>query len=74
MLTKKINKKQVVEYLLKKYPKNTMSLLIGLMIGALNKVWPWRNNVNETYSDLQMISVLPQNYNGGDPDLNKAVA
>ena len=61
-------------FLLKKYPKNTMSLLIGLMIGALNKVWPWRNNVNETYSDLQMLSVLPQNYNGGDPELNKAVA
>ena len=50
-----------------------MSFLIGLMIGALNKVWPWRNNVSETYSDLQMLSVLPQNYNGGDPELNKAV-
>ena len=50
-----------------------MSLLIGLMIGALNKVWPWRNNVSETYSDLQMLSVLPQNYNGDDPELSKAV-
>ena len=59
-------------FLLKKYPKHTMSFLIGLMIGALNKVWPWRNNISENYSDLQMLSVLPQNYNGDDPELSKA--
>ena len=63
---------QISYFSFKKVSKITMSFLIGLMIGALNKVWPWRNNISENYSDLQMLSVLPQNYNGDDPELSKA--
>ena len=52
-----------------------MSFLIGLMIGSLNKIWPWQNitNKNNSIIDHQMIPVFPQNYNGGDPEMNKAI-
>ena len=53
-----------------------MSFLIGMMMGSLNKIWPWQNvaNKNNTIKDLQMVPVFPQNYNGDDPEITKAIA
>jgi len=34
---------RVLSWLFKNYRNLTMSLLTGFLIGALNKVWPWRN-------------------------------
>ena len=63
-------------FILENYRRYTMSFLIGLMIGSLNKIWPWQNitNKNNSIIDHQMIPVFPQNYNGGDPEMNKAIA
>ena len=63
-------------FILENYRRYTMSFLIGLMIGSLNKIWPWQNITmkNNSIIDHQMIPVFPQNYNGGDPEMNKAIA
>ena len=63
-------------FIFENYRRYTMSFLIGLMIGSLNKIWPWQNitKKNNSIIDHQMIPVFPQNYNGGDPEMNKAIA
>jgi len=40
----------VLNWLLKKYHDLAIALLTGFMIGALNKVWPWKQTL-ETYLD-----------------------
>ena len=62
-------------FIFENYRRYTMSFLIGLMIGSLNKIWPWQNitKKNNSIIDHQMIPVFPQNYNGGDPEMNKAI-
>jgi len=34
---------RVLSWLFKNYKNTTMAVLTGFLIGALNKVWPWRN-------------------------------
>ena len=67
--------KKFLTFILENYRRYTMSFLIGLMIGSLNKIWPWQNitKKNNSIIDHQMIPVFPQNYNGGDPEMNKAI-
>lgn len=36
---------QILGYLFKKYHDMTVAVLIGLMIGSLRKVWPWKMDV-----------------------------
>lgn len=36
---------RLLSWLLKKYFNMTITFLIGIMIGSLNKVWPWKINV-----------------------------
>ena len=66
---------KLLTFLLDNYRNYVMSLLIGLMKGSLNKIWPWQNitKKNNSIIDHQMIPVFPQNYNGGDPEMNKAI-
>lgn len=40
----------VLSWLLKRYHDLTVALLMGFMIGSLNKVWPWKQTL-ETYLD-----------------------
>ena len=40
----------VLSWLLRRYHDVTISLLMGFMVGSLNKVWPWKEVV-ETYTD-----------------------
>lgn len=63
-----------LSWLFKKYPKNTLATLIGLMIGALHKVWPWQNTlVDGVASNADMtVAVFPLDY-AGEPEILKAV-
>jgi len=36
---------QILGWLLKKYHDLTMAILIGLMLGSLRKIWPWKETV-----------------------------
>lgn len=58
----------VLSWLLKKFHNITVAVLVGFMIGALNKVWPWKE-VTETFTDrhgeiqpLVEANVLPGTY------------
>ncbi len=59
---------RVISWLFKKYHNITVGVLSGFMIGALNKVWPWKETI-ETYVDrhnvvkpLYEINVMPNEY------------
>ncbi|RLB22800.1 MAG: DUF368 domain-containing protein [Deltaproteobacteria bacterium] len=41
---------QILGWLLKKYHDLTMAILIGLMLGSLRKIWPWKETIT-TYID-----------------------
>lgn len=59
---------RVISWLFKKYHNITVGVLSGFMIGALNKVWPWKETI-ETYLDrhnevkpLYEVNILPNEY------------
>ncbi|QWG04011.1 DUF368 domain-containing protein [Flammeovirga yaeyamensis] len=61
---------RILSFLLKKYHDFTIALLSGVMIGSLNKVWPWKQ-ILKTYVDrhgetkpLIEKSILPQHFEG----------
>ena len=56
------------------HPKQIMAVLIGLMIGALHKLWPWQNEVKSSVSSIEKtIAVLPSFYQGDAPQVLKAI-
>ncbi|RXG16293.1 putative membrane protein [Leeuwenhoekiella aestuarii] len=65
---------KVLTYLFKNYQNLTLALLTGFMIGALNKVWPWKEVLSfRTNSEGHQVpllekSILPQNFDG-DPKI-----
>ena len=52
-----------------------MAVLIGLMIGALHKVWPWQKEIIIDSSNIieKNIAVFPSSFEGGDPQIIKAL-
>lgn len=69
---------KVVAWILRQHWDIAVSLLMGFMIGSLNKVWPWKE-VLKTHLDrhgnekpLLEKSILPETYAnlGGDPQLS----
>jgi putative membrane protein len=47
---------QVLSWLLKRYHDMTIALLVGLMVGSLRKIWPWKVTL-ETILDRHGIEV-----------------
>ena len=61
-------------WLLERHPKQIMAVLIGLMIGALHKVWPWQNEISSASSTIEnTAAVFPNAYLTGDPQILKAL-
>ncbi len=61
----------VLKKLIENNNDKTMSILIGLMIGSIQKIWPWQELVNLNRGDNNFYyskPVLPQNYEG-DPQI-----
>lgn len=60
----------ILTWLFNNYRNTTLAVLTGFMIGALNKVWPWKEvlswrlNSNGERVPLLEKSVLPQNFEG----------
>ena len=50
-----------LSWLLNHYPQRSIAVLVGLMIGALHKVWPWQNTVADSVKET--LAVLPNEYN-----------
>ena len=66
---------KILTWLLKLYPKQIMAVLIGLMIGALHKVWPWQKEIIIDSSSIieKTIAVFPSSFEGGDPQIIKGL-
>lgn len=57
-----------INYMLKRYYNSTVAFLMGIMIGSLNKVWPWKETLT-TYVDRHGVTkpelqrnILPTEY------------
>ncbi|MFB0520456.1 MAG: DUF368 domain-containing protein [Desulfatiglandales bacterium] len=60
---------RVIAWLLRRYHDLTMALLIGLMLGSLRKIWPWKetlttllNSHGKEFPALQ-VNTLPPSFN-----------
>lgn len=67
-----------LNWMFKHHKNMTLAVLTGFMIGALNKIWPWKevlqyrlNHAGENVPFLER-SILPQNFEG-DPKLLLAI-
>ncbi|MBK5214047.1 MAG: DUF368 domain-containing protein [Flavobacteriaceae bacterium] len=69
---------RVLNWMFKHHKNLILAVLTGFMIGALNKIWPWKEvlqyRMNHTGEKIPFIerSILPQNYDG-DPQILYAV-
>jgi putative membrane protein len=50
---------QVLSWLLAKYHDTTVAVLMGLMIGALRKLWPWQSTVEHSRLTAPWTIILP---------------
>lgn len=69
---------KLLKWLFANYKNEMLIALTGLMLGSLNKVWPWKSIIS-TYTDRHGVvkpllekSILPQNFNG-EPQLINAL-
>jgi len=60
---------RVIDWFLKRYHDLTMAILIGLMLGSLRKIWPWKETLT-TFFDSHgkempalQINILPPSFN-----------
>ena len=61
---------KILHWMFEHHKNTTLAMLIGFMIGSLNKVWPWKqvletriNSHGKTVPFLEK-SILPQDFNG----------
>ncbi len=75
---------RVLSWLFHNHRDATLATLTGVMLGSLNKIWPWRNpvkwmddeghifeNVTSDFEDLRVVveqKVLPAQYTWDDPN------
>lgn len=61
---------QILGWLFRRYHDMTIAVLIGLMVGSLRKIWPWKETVEfmrDRHGELQPMiekNVLPESWNG----------
>ncbi len=69
---------RVLKWMFEKHESVTIATLAGFLLGSLNKIWPWKINVEELYThsdgkiDYLQSNVLPSNVEG-EPLLIQAI-
>ena len=69
---------RVLNWMFKHHKNLILAVLTGFMVGALNKIWPWKEvlqyRMNHSGEQIPFIeqSILPQNYHG-NPQLLLAI-
>jgi putative membrane protein len=69
---------KILHWMFEHHKNTTLTLLVGFMVGSLNKVWPWKQvletRINSHGEVVPYIdkSILPQNFNG-DPKIVMAI-
>ncbi|MBW3469194.1 DUF368 domain-containing protein [Arthrospiribacter ruber] len=59
---------RLISWFLKKYHDLTLAFLSGIMLGSINKIWPWKNVISYRLSSSGVQkpfvteNVMPQNY------------
>lgn len=59
---------RLLSWMFERFGQQTYIMLLGVMIGSLNKVWPWKHNVSFALNrhgeqiPVKQISVLPSQY------------
>ena len=51
----------LLSWLLKKYHDVTVAVLVGFMIGSLNKIWPWKETLDTVVVDGEVRPLLEKN-------------
>lgn len=51
----------LLSWLLKKYHDITIALLVGFMIGSLNKIWPWKETMETIVVEGEVRPLVEQN-------------
>ena len=59
----------ILNWMFDHHKNTTLATLVGFMIGALHKIWPWKQQILETN---QSMNVLPNAYDG-NPQIGIAV-
>ena len=69
---------KILHWMFEHHKNTTLTLLIGFMMGSLNKVWPWKQvletRINSHGEVVPYIdrSILPQNFEG-EPQITIAI-
>ena len=69
---------KILHWMFANHKNTTLTLLVGFMVGSLNKVWPWKEvletRINSHGEVVPYIdqSILPQNFDG-DPKITMAI-
>lgn len=50
-----------LSWLLRKHHEVTIAVMVGFMIGSLNKVWPWKTTLSEVLVDGRLKPLLQRN-------------
>jgi putative membrane protein len=60
----------LLSWLLRKYHDITIALLVGFMIGSLNKIWPWKETLETIMVEGELRPLVEKNIRPviGDPD------
>jgi len=48
----------IISWLFKRYAYNTMAVLTGLMVGSLNKLWPWKKVLKARHIGGEEVPVV----------------
>jgi putative membrane protein len=51
----------LLSWLLKKYHDITIAVLVGFMIGSLNKIWPWKQTLETIEVDGKVLPLVEKN-------------
>ena len=51
----------IISWLLKKHPSYTMAVLTGLMLGSLNKLWPWKEVLETRFIRGEEVPIVERN-------------
>jgi putative membrane protein len=50
----------LLSWLFKKYQEMTIAILIGLMLGSLRKIWPWKKDLEGLGKDASETLITSQ--------------
>jgi len=55
---------RLLKYLFSNFKSYTIAVLIGFMIGSLNKVWPWKETMIKSKEKIIQYNILPSDFAG----------